>query len=266
MKLVALIFLIFLAGCATQPPAIDPVVDSELKARISAVSVNEPEALLLPLSEEIRHALTERVDPAWGDIRKFKQLSAYFFGADEMNIQYDAWSTYDPNGTYEKRQGNCLSMSSLFVAAARHLEFDSYFETVQVSPSWTHEGNTMIRYEHIVAAGELGQTQYVVDFLPDLSGEGKRTRISDEKALALFYSNLAVEAMVAGDIPGGIHKSLQGLKLWPENSNIWSNLGTAFRRTGETDLAEASYIRALQHDRFNYSALANLTHTALSAQ
>ena len=92
-------------------------------------------------------------------------------------------------------------MSSLFVAAARHLDFDGYFQIVTVPPSWTHEGSTMIRYEHIVAAGDLGQTEYVVDFLPEFTGDKKqRSRITDEQALALYYSNLAVESMVSGDV------------------------------------------------------------------
>lgn len=253
-----------LAGCAATPPEIDPASDAELSARIASVSVESPEETLLSLSPDVKAQLSNRVDAAWGDTRKFKQLSAYFFGSEEMNIQYDPWSTFDPNRTFEKRRGNCLSMSSLFVAAARHLEFDSHFETVEVIPRWTHEGNTMIRYEHIVSAGDVGQLEYVVDFLPEFSGDKAASeRITDHEALALYYSNLAVEAMVAGDLAGGIYKSLQGLKLWPDNSNIWSNLGTAFRRTGDLDLAEASYRRALQHERHNYSALANLTQLYL---
>lgn len=264
VRQLTLILILLVSGCASAPPEINPAADAELSARIAEVSVGLPEDVLLPLSDEVKQALTERVNPDWGDIRKFNQLSAYFFDADEMNIQYHAWSTYDPDGTFNKRRGNCLSMSSLFVAAARHLDFDGYFQIVTVPPSWTHDGSTMIRYEHIVAAGDLGQTEYVVDFLPEFTGDKKqRSRITDEQALALYYSNLAVESMVSGDLPDGIYKSLQGLKLWPENSDIWSNLGTAYRRTGEYELAEASYRRALVYERNNYSALANLTQLYL---
>ncbi|MBO6556520.1 MAG: hypothetical protein JJ934_12325 [Pseudomonadales bacterium] len=264
MKRLVIILTFLISGCVSAPPEIDPIADAELTQRIAGVAVGHPEAVLLPLSEEVRQALVARVDPNWGDLRKFKHLSAFFFDADEMNIQYHAWSTLDPNNTFYKRQGNCLSMSSLFVAAARYLDFDGYFQTVKVSPSWSHEGNTMIRYEHIVAAGKLGQTEYVVDFLPEFAGtEKQRSRISDEQALALYYSNLAVEAMVTGDNSDGIYKSLQGLQLWQDNANIWNNLGTAYRRIGETELAEASYRRALMHNRNNYSALSNLTQLYL---
>ena len=264
VKRLSLILLVFLASCTATPSEFIPAEDAELTARIAAVSVAESGDELLQLSDEIRQSLIERVDPDWGDIRKFRQLSAFLFGADEMNIRYDVWLTHDAKDTFDKKRGNCLSLSSLFVAAARHLDIDSYFETVEVAPKWAHEGNTMIRYEHIVAAGRLGQTEYVVDFLPEFTGEKKgRLRISDEQALALYYSNRAVEAMINEDFPGGIHTLLQALRLWPENSSIWSNLGAGFRRTGDSALAEASYRRALKHDRHNYSALANLTRLYL---
>ena len=263
-RLSAILPAFLLGSCAAIPPEIIPASDAELTARIAAVSVVEPGDELLYLSDAIRESLTERIDPDWGDTRKFRQLSNFLFGADELNIRYHAWSIHDAGNTFEKKRGNCLAMSSLFVAAARHLGMDSYFETVEVAPRWTHEGNTMIRYEHIVAAGKLGHAGYVVDFLPQFTEQKKhRSRISDRQAQALYYNNRAVEAMINGEFPDGTHRLLQALKLWPENADILSNLGAAFRRTGKSELAEASYRRALQHDRHNYSALANLTRLYL---
>ena len=245
--------------------SVDPVIeDPETKRRFDAlfvdVEVEDPETAILLLSNEMKLVLEERIDPAWGDARKFLQLGQYFFNDDERHIQYDAGMTGTAEETFMAGHGNCLSMSILFVAAARHLKFDSHFETVVVEPSWTHEGETMIRYEHIVAAGNLGSSKYVVDFLAQLIGErGPSTRVTDEQALALYYGNLAVEAIVTGDLDASVYKSLQSLKLWPKNSNTWSNLGTAYRRKGDSQLAEASYRRALSLSRDNYSALSNLT-------
>jgi len=90
------------------PPEINPTADAELSERIAEVTVGTPEDVLLPLSDEVKRELTERVDPDWGDIRKFNQLSTYFFDAGELNIQYHAWSTYDPDGTFAKRRGNAF--------------------------------------------------------------------------------------------------------------------------------------------------------------
>lgn len=256
-----LILLFLLNGCVTVDPVLeDPETKHRLDALFVDVEVGDPETGILQLSDEMKQQLEERVDPAWGDARKFLQLGEYFFNSDERDIQYDAWSTSTAEETFITGRGNCLSMSILFVAAARHLKFDGRFETVEVKPSWTHEGETMIRYEHIVATGNLGSSIYSVDFLPQFIGErGPRTRVTDDQALALYYGNLAVEAIVTEDLDLGIYKSLQALKLWPENSNAWSNLGTAYRRKGESELAEASYRRALALNRDNYSALSNLT-------
>jgi len=260
-----LTLLILLSGCVTVDPVFeDPEIKRRLDTLFMDVEVGNPETVIFQLSDEMKQQLEKRVHPEWGDARKFLQLGEYFFNSDERDIQYDAWSTLSAEETFIAGRGNCLSMSILFVAAARHLKFDGRFETVEVKPSWTHEGETMIRYEHIVATGNLGTASYVVDFLPEFAGErGPRTRVTDEQALALYYGNLAVAAIVAADLDEGIYKSHQALKLWPGNSNAWSNLGTAYRRKGESELAEASYRRALALNRKNYSALANLTRLYL---
>ena len=261
LKIAGLTWICLLNGCATVDPVLeDPAVKHQLDALLVDVEVGDPQAEMLQLSDELKRQLDRRVDPSWGDARKFLQLAEYFFGSEELDIQYDAWFTRTAEETFVAARGNCLSMSSLFVAAARHLKFDGRFETVEVTPNWTHEGETMIRYEHIVAGGNLGGSSYIVDFLPQFVGErGPRTILTDNQALALYYSNLAVEAIVTGDLQEGVYKSLQAITLWPRNSNAWSNLGTAYRRKGESHLAEASYRRALSLNRNNYSALSNLT-------
>ncbi len=264
MKWLPLSILWLVSGCAIAPLELDPALETELAEMIQGVSVDSPDLVLLALSESSSEEILAQINRDWSDTYKVQRLSRLFFDSDQKNIQYDAWSTGTAEETFVSGRGNCLAMSSLFVSAARLLRFDARFQTVQVTPRWTHEGSTLIRYEHIVATGSVGQRNYVIDFMPEFSGESEDTRIiSDEQALALYYSNLAVESLVAGDMDEARRKSLQGLKLWRENSNIWSNLGTVFRRQGQVRLAEASYRQALVYQRQNYTALANLTQLYL---
>lgn len=255
-----LFLTLYLAGCVT-PAEMDDAEVSELIGQVTAgVPRGDPQAELLYLDDDIRQELETRINPASNDRHKFAQLTEFLFGEDERNIQYEAWHSRTASETYHAGRGNCLSVSSLFIAAARHLRFDGHFETVEVSPSWAREGDTMIRYEHIVASGDVGRESYVVDLLRAFgSARTGRADISDEQALALFYSNLAVEALIVGDMDSGLFRLRQAALLWPNNSTIWSNLGTAYRRSGEPSLAEASYRYALVLDRRNYSALSNLT-------
>jgi len=151
-------------------------------------------------------------------------------------------------------------MTSLFIAAARYVGLDAHFQTVAVDPTWDHEGNTMIRYEHIVATGNLaGGGLYVVDFLPEfVLGDMRTHLISDEQALALYFNNLGAEGVVDGRIDDAILNLRHAINLRPQFSDAWNNIGAAMRRAGEYELAEFSYRRAIHQDYRNYSALSNL--------
>ena len=182
------------------------------------------------------------------------------YGEDQLNVRYDAASTLSATDTFEARAGNCLSMTSLFIAAARYLGLDAHFQTVAVDPAWDHQGNTMIRYEHIVATGSAGGGRsYVIDFLPEfVVGDMDAKIISDLEAHALFYNNLGAEAIVDGRVDESLVNFRRAIRLRPKFSSAWNNMGAAMRRTGQYELAEFSYLRALDQDYANYSALGNL--------
>jgi len=261
----SLLALILIVGCATGCSAVrlveDPSVSAQLDRLTHDVPVQDPEDVLLLLSNPIKASLEKRISADWHETRKFKELGRYLFEGDERHIAYEALATQNATDTFVRGRGNCLSVSALFVAAARHLDIDAGFQTVEVQPIWSHSQEVMIRYEHIVAVGKVGAKEYVFDFLPNaFVSRGKSERITDEQALALYYSNRSVESLIKGDLESGIQLSLQALRLWPENSNFWSNLGSAFRRDGQFVLAENSFKRALLLNRENYSALSNLTH------
>ncbi len=246
----------FICGCATSGGGLQD--DPLLQVVIGEIAEGDPATELLLLDDDIKHLLDERVSREWSDVRKSRQLSEFLF--EEQGIRYEALSNQSASKTYHARLGNCLALSSLFIAAARYLEFDAHFEIVQVDPSWARSHDTMIRYEHIVASGDLAGRSYVIDLLrPFRYEDDLRKDISDRKALALFYSNQAVEALLVDDLDGGLDWMRRAARLWPDNSNIWNNLATVYRRSGDNDLAEASYRRSLELDRLNYSALANLT-------
>lgn len=245
----------------------DPSVSEQLDRLTYGVAVEAPEDVLLLLSEPIKAALEKRISASWNETRKFKELGRYLFEGDELHIVYEALATQTATDTFVQGRGNCLSVSALFVAAARHLDIDAGFQTVEVEPMWSHSQEVMIRYEHIVAVGKVGSKEYVFDFLPNsFVSSGRSERITDEQAFALYYSNRSVESLIDGDLESGIQWSLQALRLWPKNSNFWSNLGSAYRRDGKIDLAEYSFKRALLLDRQNYSALSNLAHFFIRQQ
>ncbi len=85
---------------------------------------------MLTLSPEVREALDSKISGGWGNRRKLKNLRELLYGEEHLNIRYDAASTLSATDTFNARAGNCLSMTSLFVASARYLGLDAHFQTV----------------------------------------------------------------------------------------------------------------------------------------
>lgn len=254
--------LLVLAGCVYTPDYdYEPAEERRLmEAVIADVESHDAAVQILALNGEIKSWLDGNIDDRWNDKRKLDELRTLLFDEEHLNIQYDASVTRTATETFEARQGNCLSMTTLFIAAARYIGLDANFEIVVVRPTWDHEAGTMIRYEHIVATGDLSRGEsYVVDFLPEfIIGDQTTRSVSDDTALSLYYNNLGAESMIDGELDNAIAYFRYALTLRPEFSGAWNNMGAVMKRAGKDELAEFSYRRALFEDASNYSALSNL--------
>ncbi len=256
------IVLLVLAGCI---PRTDYRYGAEQEAvlleRVLADSP-EPGTDILSLSPAIIELLDHQISRQWSARKRLRALRELFYGEENLNLHYEAKNTLTASETFDAGAGNCLSLTTLFIAAARHIGIDAKYQAVRVDPVWDHEGNTMIRYEHIVATGLLpGGALYVVDFLPDfVIGDMRAHIISDREALALYYNNLGAEGVVDGRIDDAIRNLKMAIRLQPDFPDAWNNMGAALRRAGQYELAEFSYLRALDQDYNHFSALSNLAH------
>ena len=259
-KILLIWALLGIVGCTIHPRLQYSEDDrTSLMREVLGETPAPTELITLRLSPEIKAALDERIDPTWRSKKKLAEVRAFLFGEDGVGIKYDAESTLTATEVYEQKRGNCLAMTNLFIAAARYVGLDARYQTVEVKPTWNQSGQTMIRYEHIVAVGRFGDETYVVDFLPEfLIGDRPTDNISDEMALALYYNNLGAEAVVAGRPAAGIEYLRKSLKLNPDNSDAWNNMGAALRRAEQDRLVEFAYLQSLELDNFNYSSLSNL--------
>lgn len=259
-RLATAALVICLAGCATSLRYHYSEDQEELLMEQVLGDVTAPTDLAtLYLDDEIKRALDERIDDHLRDKHKVRELRAFLFSENERGISYDATATRTAAETYWTGRGNCLAMTNLFVAAARHVGLDANYQIVSVRPTWDNEGSTMIRYEHIVAYGRIDNEYYIVDFLPEfLIGDQPTEVIDDLDAMALFYNNLGAEAVVDLQPELAISHLRKSLAINPDNSGSWNNMGAALRRAGRPTLAEFAYFQALEIDAYNYSALSNL--------
>jgi len=215
---------------------------------------------IMYLSPAFESQLHQRIDRSWPAPQRLAELRKFLFADDELDIRYHSGVTRTAMETYAARSGNCLSLTNLFVVSARSLGINAYFQQVDIRPSWGQQGSLTIRYEHVVAAGHLPNgLRYVVDFLPDaVFDEFDTLPSADRDALSMFFSNKGAEQLLKGDQMGAIHYLQQAVRLSPDSSSAWTNMGAAQRRAGNLELAEFSYLHALQRSQQNLSALNNL--------
>ena len=182
-----------------------------------------------------------------------------------LTMDYNPNLTYTAIETFQNRQGNCLSFSILFAALAREANLDLTFQMVDVPPSFRADGEMVLLNNHInVRVTGVGRDinhvgDYVVDFnSTEFNGNYDTRTVDDNYAIALYFSNLAVESMQAERWREAFRYLKKGIETDPDIAGLWVNLGVLYSRNEHRNLAVKAYQQALTIQPSNKSALVNL--------
>ena len=148
---------------------------------------------------------------------------------------------------------------------ARYTGLDANYHLVKSRPEWNQSGNTLIWTQHINSTGILRDgSRYVLDFLPEQRAirEDMQT-VTDTHARAIYYNNLAAEAIIEGQNTQALEYLRTALLIKPDMADVWNNMGATQSRLDRVDLAKASYQQAVKFDRFNNTAMSNLSRIYL---
>lgn len=226
-----------------------------------AISLKTPDEHILAVNAEMRYFVNEQVPAALSPRARLRYLSDALVRPSLLGIEYQPGVTQSAADTFANRRGDCLSLTSLFIALAREAKLDAYFNEVSVPPSWELlSDNRSAIYKHINAVVELGNGQReVVDFSVDIYDyRYPQKRVSDDIAAAQYYSNLGVSALHNDNYDDAYLYLRRALHLGPEEAYIWGNLGVLFRRGGYNSEAELAFSQALSLDPEESASLSNL--------
>lgn len=175
-----------------------------------------------------------------------------------FSLEY-AEVTRTARSTFHDRQGNCLSFTMLFVTLARAAGLRATYQTVAVPPSWSYDGQVVVASHVNTAVRTGGRVEMIVDFnIRPYERSQSRRRVDDSYALGLFYTNLGAEAMLTGDYAAALLYLREAAGVHADVAGLWVNLGVLYSRHALHEHAEAAYLRALEIDGDEPSALANL--------
>lgn len=191
---------------------------------------------------------------------RVQMLRYVIIHAGLLGFQYDQTKTRTAREAFELRTGNCLSLSNLYVAMARYMGLDARFQEVSLGNTWTKSDDLYLLNRHINVKGRLrGGGSYVMDFIHiDTEYVPGVQVVSDLRAKAQYYNNLGAEHLREGNNTAALVYFKKAIATDPDIDYIWSNLGTAYSRSGDLIAAEAAYRVSLDLNSSNWSAINNL--------
>jgi Flp pilus assembly protein TadD len=260
----AAVFLVTLTACAVHGPRTPPLTQNALLsgAAFEATASVEPLPIddVTGIDSEMRAFVDERIGDSGHSGAKLRRLLTAMRDRGLASLEYSNTATRPVTETFHLREGNCLSFTMLFVTLAREAGLDVSYQIVDVPPTWFSASDLVVHNHHINTIVRNGfQPEYVVDFnLLRVEGNYDVRRVSDDYAVALFYSNVGAEALIDKDYEKSFVNLKRSIEIDPSVPDAWANLGLLYSRRGLYEHAESAYLQALRRDSTNRSVLTNL--------
>lgn len=216
----------------------------------------------MALPEPLRQELDERIKPLSRRADQVKALHQLLYSPSGFNITYENLRTKTAAEAFFTRSGNCLSLAALYVASARYLDMEANFQSVEIPFQWLQRDKTTYYLGHVNALVRFGNNRVTAEFLGSFTAEEsakfKSTLMSDSEALARYYNNLGVEAMVRDEGSQAFDYFQAAIAQNKKYADAWVNLGVWYKSQHRMVEAEDAYISAVHIDSKNTSALSNL--------
>jgi len=257
--------IVFLTACAS--PTIAPEsntlsVEVLLRAEPLTGEDDVPELNdidVLALDQGMLTFLDKHVNREHPRQLKLHRLLYAIMTEGSFGLEYDE-ITRTAQETFQARLGNCLSFTNMFVAMAREVGIEVTYQEVETPPDWVLTGDTYVLSRHVNVIIDLGgRRTREVDFnIDDFHSSYDRQLISDERALAHYYSNIGVEHLQRNEPLKTLRYFRKALASDHEFAPVWSNLGALYSQAEYFRYAEAAYVQALKVNPQELVAISNL--------
>jgi Tfp pilus assembly protein PilF len=272
---------VLLAACATSPDS-TPHTDQDTLAFDPGFFAARPDivdaAVLFDLSENQEQAFLEFFhDPAKQTTDPHERVYEYLsFVTSEFDFHSD---TRTAAQALDTATGNCLSLAIVTTALANLANVETGYQLVDSTPVFERRGSIVSKAIHVrsilydpawqpenenVTASKRPGIQF--DYFPE---DTVRVRVignlSPAAYIAMYYSNVAGEAIAAGDIDSAFWYLLESLEQEPNNAIALNMMAVVYRRAGDEKMAEQIYRHGIDSLPQNVSILRNY-HFLLRSQ
>ena len=262
-----LVASVLVAGCqALSGPPREGLFDDRLFAapsqRISADDV-------FAVSPEMRRYIATGIA---NDVRIMGPQQGLFdalYSRNQLQLEYESTMTRNAAQAYAARAGNCLSLVIMTAAFAKEMGLKVTYQHVYADETWGRMGDIYLSIGHVnltlgMRYSEVGPQYYqddrlTIDFLPPADIRGLRSRvIGEERIVAMYMGNRAVESMAAGQLDDAYWWAHGAIAEDPKYVSAYNTLGAIYLRHGDLARAETTLRYALASAPKNTLVMANL--------
>jgi Tfp pilus assembly protein PilF len=246
---------------------IDNLFHDELFTAVEVIAVDDiyrlPEHFVAQLRRQFQADNTIR-----GQGVMANEWLAQYVGAQNGGFEYRDHFTRTAAETVLSRQGNCMSLVVLSAALADVLKVPVEFYDIDVEPIWDRRGGFYLVNGHVNLSllppvnnniVLFRGSEVLVDFLPERSVRAyHKKRVNKHQLSAMFYNNIAAEALVKADYDLAYALVKKSIQLDPQFVAAINTLAVIYRHKGYEHEAEKVYRSALLIDAQDLSTLYNL--------
>jgi Tfp pilus assembly protein PilF len=272
VNILFLVVFFSLSACQSAPSSvnqidIDNLFHDELFTPVDLVTVDDiyrlPENFVIQLRRQFQADNTIRSQGVMAN-----EWLAQYIGAQKGGFEYRDHFTRTAAETVLSRQGNCMSLVVLSAALADVLNVPVEFHDIDVEPIWDRRGGFYLVNGHVNLSllppvnsniVLFSGSEMLVDFLPERSVRAyHKKRVSKHQLTAMFYNNIAAEALVKADYDLAYALIKKSIQLDPQFVAAINTLAVIYRHKGYDDEAENVYRSALHVNDQDLSTLYNL--------
>lgn len=227
---------------AASRPSVTSADELIALANTQGLPFENPLALSAEVHEDALRFVGTFGDPPW----RLRRLMSYV--NEVLGFQYTPNLTLTAQRTHLTRRGDCMAFANLFISLARGMGLPTFYVHVsEVLSHYEHKG-VLFTSSHVAVGYGSGPQSVVVDITQERTDWrlALYKAIDDMSAVALFYNNIAVDAMTSGRLGDAERILLFLYKQAPHIEEIHNNLAVLMNRRGRYKDALNILLNAIQ--------------------
>lgn len=218
-----------LLACAPKPADVRIATLDELLqgGREQGLALESPFAVDPAIAAEVEQAVGRAGTPT----DRMRRLTRYI---NQRGFNYEANRSLTANEAFTARQGDCMAYTNLYLGLARVLKVPAFFVHIDEARNYYERDGLNFVSSHMAVGCALQQYTVIVDFTEQKSEYALALydAVDDATAAGLYYNNVAVDALLAGDVTSAEKLLAYLLKVLPHLKESRNNLAVILMRQG----------------------------------